>query len=591
MGKKLTGYPSFDRPNEIGATFFEKHPFIPNLNIYTLLKLLNLFNKDKIAVSCNGLEATYGQLIDKDAVNISLALKELGVSRGEFVAISMPNYYQAVASIIACNRIGAVAVPLDNEAGLEETCESLNDFGCQILINYEKSLEINEKIKSLTKLRHVITLKKENLCTLNLNKSYHLTTSGCTIDFHSLNSIASERRIKFERPHFANETAVVLFTSGSTGKPKPIKLSNKNIIAAEIYAANTSHTKNIKIKKTLVCVPFRYPYGLITSLLSSLFWGVEAILAPDIGPATIRGLLMQNPDMIFGSPAVEELAMRFGGTGFTMPSLQYFVSGGDFLQLMKILQGIDYFKSLGATEIKILDGFGNGETSGIGSTPVGVKEKRGTSGKILVGTKYRLVDPAPFRDNKKVITRDDIKDVPYNTEGLLLVAGEHVFKEYFNRPELTEEAFITIDGVKYFNTGTSGEIDEEGYWKVSGRLSRFYIMSSLFKVYLDHVQTIIATLGCVKDCAVVAVPDNELLFTNKAYIVLKDGYEPSPELLNQLYESFSRPTFDANGEMMQLKNYEIPKYVEFTNELPRIHGSEKIDYSGLTEDARLKHVL
>ena len=108
MGKKLTGYPSFDRPNEIGATFFEKHPFIPNTNIYTLLKLLTLFKKEKIAIYCNGLEATYNQLIDKDAVNISLALKELGVKKGDIVAISMQNFYQAVASLFACNRIGAV---------------------------------------------------------------------------------------------------------------------------------------------------------------------------------------------------------------------------------------------------------------------------------------------------------------------------------------------------------------------------------------------------------------------------------------------------------------------------------------------------
>ncbi len=578
MGKELTGYPSLDRPNEIGASFFEKHPIIPDMSIYGMLKLLSMMKKEKIAVSSRGLKVSYGHLIDKDAITIGAALEELGVKSGEIVAVSMPNLYQAVAAWIACNRIGAVVTFLDNEAGIDETCEHLNNFESPILINYDTSTEINERIKKATKVRHIITLDKEKERQLDLNGNYHLTSRGITLDFHSLASIASERRFKLERPHFGNENAMILFTSGSTGKPKSVLLTNKNIIAAEMFAGNTSHTANIKGEKTLTCVPFRYPYGSITSLLTTLLWGKEAVIAPDIGSNTVNYYLAQEIAIIFGSPALLELVMRFTDPKLDLSSVSHFISGGDFLQLAQYERGKKFFADHGAPDVEIGDGFGNAETVAIQSTPVGVPQKIGTAGKMLVGTKYRLVDPETY------------KDVPYGTEGLLLVTGKHVFKEYYKQPELTEQAFVEIDGKKYFNTGTLGKIDEDGYWKVTGRMSRFYIMSSLFKVYMDHVQSVISNLSCVRECAVVAVSDEELLYANKVYIVLNDGYEPTPELEAEIFRLFHKPTFSANGEESQLKTYEIPKYVEFVPELPRIHGTEKVDYPTLTEDAK-KHVL
>ena len=580
MNKKIiSGYPSIDRPNEVDANFFEKHPIIPSINLYTVLKLLSREIKDRPAVTCFGLQATYGQLIDKDAVTISLALKELGVKKGDIVSISMPNLYQAVAAAIACNRIGAVMTFLDHEAGMEETCAYLNEFESPILINYDKSNEMNEKIKESSKVKHIITLGRENVNSLNIYRDYHITSRDTiTLDFHSLGSIASERRYKLEQPHFGNENAMILFTSGSTGKPKSVVLTNKNIIAAEIFAKNTSHTENITGPKTLTCVPLRYPYSSVTSLMTTLLWGKEAILAPDIGPKTIAYYMSLHPNIIFGSPALLELVMRNVKDNQDLSSVSHFISGGDFLLLPQYERGMEFFARHGAPNVEIGDGFGNAETVSIQSTPVGVKRKPGTAGKMLVGTKYRLINP------------ESHEDVRYGEEGLLCVSGAHVFKEYYNQPKLTEEAFIYLNGKKYFNTGTLGIIDEDGYFKVTGRMSRFYIMSSLFKVYMDHVQAVISNLACVESCAVVAVPDEEQLFANKAYIVLNDGYNASNELEQELFKLFSSPTKNINGEETQLKTYEIPKYIEFVKELPRKKGTEKIDYSLLTEDAQ-KHLI
>ena len=567
-------YPSIDLPQSINSTFFEKNPLIPNTNIYTTIKLLSAFYKDRCAVNCFDLNANYGKLLD-DAVTISVALKELGAKKGQVVSVCMPNFYQALATFLACNRIGVVTTFIDSRASIDDICYYLNEFETPIFINYHSSLLENKQIKSKTNVKYIVTLDRNKVNSLDLSGDYRLTSSDEKIDFSSLGSISKFQKIKFEKLHGANEDALILFTSGSTGKPKSVVLTNKNVLAAEIYAKNTSHTENITGPKTLTCVPFSYPYGLITSALTTLLWGKEAILAPNISKDTINYYYKKKPSIVFGSPALLDLTMKNVDANLDLSSVTHFISGGDFLTPQHYKRGIEFFKAHGAL-VELGNGFGNAETVSIGSTPVGVPLKSETAGKILVGSKAMIVNPETFKEKK------------YNEEGLLLISGKHVFKGYYKNEELTKAVKINIKGTEYYNTGTIGYIDKDGYFTPTGRTSRFYIMSSLNKVYCDNVQNIISSFDCVKDCAVVKVSDEDELYVNKAYIVLNEGYEPSDEMLKKISEMCYLPTVIANDRITQLKPYEVPTYIEFVSELPRIKSSEKINYIALEEDAKEK---
>lgn len=103
---------------------------------------------------------------------------------------------------------------------------------------------------------------------------------------------------------------------------------------------------------------------------------------------------------------------------------------------------------------------------------------------------------------------------------------------------------------------------------------------------MDNVQGIIGMFDCVKDCAVVKVPDAELLYVNKAYIVLNESYTDSDETMALLQNCLHSSTVSATGNTVQLKPYEIPTYIEFVESLPRIPGSEKIDYLLLEKRAQ-----
>ena len=195
--------------------------------------------------------------------------------------------------------------------------------------------------------------------------------------------------------------------------------------------------------------------------------------------------------------------MRSIQEGEDLSSVTHFISGGDFLTLAHAKRANKFFKEHGAINIEIGNGSGNAETVSIGSTPVGVPLRQETAGKILVGTNTMVVNP------------DTMEELKYGEEGLICVSGKHVFKGYYKNEELTSGVKFKRNGREYYKTGTLGIIDEEGYLTITGRQSRFYIMSSLNKVYCDHVQSVISTFDEVKECAVVKVPDEDKLYVNK----------------------------------------------------------------------------
>lgn len=572
MKKNNTGYPSIDRPQDIGHTFLQKKPVIPNVSVYNAVRLLSSFYKESTAINCLDLDVNYKEMID-DSVSISMALKELGVKKGDIISVCMPNFYQAVAVFLACNRIGAVTTFLNNGASQNEINEYLNLFSSPVFINFDKSIEENESIKSKTGVKYIVTLNKKDINNRLLNRNYKITANESILDFNSLSDIAKYQKRNIEFMSSKNDS-LILFTSGSTGKTKSVVLTNENILAAGTYLKNSSGATSLNGDKTLVCVPFTYPYGFATSTLMTLLTGKTAILAPNISNETISYYLKKEPNIIFGSPALLELIMKNVSKEQDLSFVNTFVSGGDFLSVQQNQRGVDFFKEHGSNNIVIGNGSGNAETVSCGTNPIGLKVKPETAGKILVGTSAMIVDP------------DTLEEKKYGEEGLLLVSGKHVFKEYFNDPKLTNQAKIVIDNKTYFKTGTLGSIDSEGYFHLSGRESRFYIISTLNKVYCDHVQTLLSALDCVENCAVVKVPDDDMLYTSKAYIVLKPGYTPDNDTLEYIKDLCKKPITVRNDDIEQLKWYEIPTYFEFVSELPRKKGTDKIDYSLLEDKAK-----
>lgn len=581
--KKITGYPNIDLPHEKTSTFFEKKPIIPSMDTITILKILSKKIRDLKAVNCDELSATYQQLID-DSHKLSLAYRELGVRKKDIVVLSLPSDYQALISFLALNEIGAVTTFIDTYSNKDDIIKYLNDYESPIFVNFDMNENNNAEIISKTGIKHIITLSRGNVNSRIIDNDYHINNSDTFIDFHTLGSLSPYQKNKIHLPNTGLDDSLILYTSGSTGQPKAVVLTNKNVLAAQMYAGNTSHTENITGTKTMTCVPLRYPYGMVTSLLTSLLWGKEAIMTPRWDSNTVEYYFKKNPNIVFGSPAVLDLTMKKVPDGMDLSQVSHFISGGDFLSVEHANRAYDFFRKHGNNNLEIGNGCGNAETVSIGSTPVGVPLKQSTAGKILVGSTPLIIDKE-ITDEVPIINLDENKIKRCDELGELCLAGAHVFKEYFGEPDKTKCSKFKYNGKEFFRTGTLGFIDEDGYFTPLDRKSRFFIRSTGHKVYLDNVQRIIELSDDrIIDCATVKVPDEDELFVTKAYIVLKKGLNSTEEIKQQILNKLMLPII-TNGKAEQLKEYEIPRFIEIVDEIPKMYGSEKTNYLLLEEQA------
>lgn len=568
---KNTGYPSVDRKHEEGLSFLKKTVVVPDMSIYNAFNVMSMPYRKDDAIDCLNLTITFDELIDNVRV-LSKAFKELGIKKGDIVVVSMPNYSQAVATFFAANKIGATITFLNSHSNIDEVKHYLNLFESPLLINYDRDEEYNQSIKKDTKVRQIITLKKKDLNRKDFNiASDSLIGYNDLLSYGDLKLIGDFYKKPFNTLYGGKENALILFTSGTTGNPKSVVLTNKNVLSSGMYMKASANLSNTRGEKSLVCVPFTYPYGFATSTLMSLLCGREAILAPDISKDNVEYFLKKNPNIIFGSPALLELIKRNTPNNLDLSSVDTFISGGDFLTPSQNIAGKEFFKEHGS-KVLICNGSGNAETVGASTNAVGQKIKIDTVGKILVGSTAIIIDP------------DTGKELKYGEEGLLCIAGGHVFKEYFKEPELTKDAKFTYKGKEFVKTGTIGFLDEEGYFHLTGRESRFYIMSTLNKVYCDRIQLLMSTIDVIDSVAVVKKPDEELLYTAKAYVVLKKGILPTKETEEYIKEKCNQTLILNNGEETQLKPYEIPASIDFVDTLPRT-AADKLNYPYLEEFA------
>lgn len=569
----FTGYPSIDNIHNKDYSFFDRNPIIPDMSIYNTINMLSTFYRKEEAIDCLDLNVNYDEMIN-DTVLLSKAFKELGIKKGDIISVSMPNFYQGVIVYLAANRIGAVTTFINSMSSIEEVLGYLNEFESSLFINFDKDSEYNKKIKDNSKVKNIITLNKDEINT----KNYGNITSSANgyrddLFFSDIGSIAKYYKKPIYTLYGGKEDSLILFTSGSTGNPKSVVLTNQNILASGIYMKNTGRIKAKVGERCLVCVPFSYPYGFATSTIMSLICGRVAVLAPTLSKDNIRYYLSKNPNYVFGSPALLELIKRNVKDSDDLSSIHTFVSGGDFLTVSQNKAGVEFFRKHGAETI-ICNGSGNAETVGTNTMAVGSINKPETVGRVLVGTKAIVVNP------------DTLEEVKYGEEGMLCISGKHVFKGYYKNEDMSRETKFVYKGIEYYKTGNMGILDTDGYFTLTGRSSRYYIRSDLNKVYLEHIQNVISLIDVVDSCCVVPKEDKDLLFTNKAYVVLKDGVLPSLEVSDYIMNMCYKPLYNSvTGEMVQLKPFEVPESITFLDVLPRTKA-DKVDYTFLENMAK-----
>ena len=221
-------YPS-SMYHERNEKFTHRHPIIPSVNFYNVLKIMSLNNRSKIAVNCLNLEVAYQKLID-DAFMFSKAFKELGIKKGDIISISLTNVYHAIASFCAANRLGAVVTFLNPQSTIEQEIYYLNEFKSPLFIHLNKGNDYNENLRKKTNIQNIINLDSSDITKMDFYSSQN-TGYRKDISFRELGFISEYQKGKKFSLGSGKDDALILFTSGTTGIPKSVVITNENILA------------------------------------------------------------------------------------------------------------------------------------------------------------------------------------------------------------------------------------------------------------------------------------------------------------------------------------------------------------------------
>jgi long-chain acyl-CoA synthetase len=518
---------------------------IPEHIDYPEVPLTNVIDRaanevpDNVAIYFLGKKINYRDLkslIDK----LAKALADMGVSKGDVVALFLPNYPQFVISYYAALRIGAIVTSLSLLATSPEARYQLVDSCAETIIIDERNLQTFNMIRSETKVRHVIVTALQDF--LPGKPPVHKEIPGACWFLDLINKYDPNPPDVTINPK--EDIAVLQYTGGTTGVPKGAILTHYNLhsnaVQTKVWIRQAKYGKEI----VMANLPFFHLYGQEACMNMGLYCGATIVLNPD--PRDISSLLYlirtTKPTLMAGVPT---LYMKI------LDHPDVINRKVDFSSLWVLVSGaapcppdmLKKFRSI--TSAKLVEAYGMTETSPAATiTPFGGKVRMGSVGLPISDTEIKLVD-----------IETGTKEVPIGEPGEIVIRGPQVFKGYWNRPEETENQLR--NGWLY--TGDIGRMDEEGYFYIVDRKKEMVIVSG-YKVYPREVDDVLYEHSAVSMAATIGIPDPEKPGSEKvkAFIVLNSGYSPSEKLKQEIIEHARK----------KLAPYKVPKIIEFRSEVP-----------------------
>ena len=531
---------------------------------------------NNVAFNFMGKATTYRAMV-REIENCARALKTIGVREGDKVTIAMPNCPQAIYMFYAVNLIGGIANMIHPLSAEKEIEFYLNESESVTAITLDQFYHKFERIRERTKVINIIIASVKDALSKPIKAGYMLT-EGRKIakipedapvimwkDFMRLSRACFYKTFKVRRT--GDDPAVILYSGGTTGTTKGIVLTNKNFnaLAAQIVATNPMFRPGDRM---LSAMPLFHGFGLGVCIHSMLANGGRCILIPRFtAKSYAKQIVKYRCNFIAGVPTLYEALLRLPSMdGADLSSLKGVFSGGDSLSI-ELKKKFDKFLYDHNATIQVREGYGTTETvTACCLTPTHMF-KEGSIGLPFPDTYIKIVEPGTENE------------VPYGTEGEILLAGPTVMKEYMKHPEETAQTLRThADGLTWVYTGDLGVMDEQGFIYFRSRAKRM-IISSGYNVYPGQIENVLDAHDAVQMSCVIGVPDPYKMQKVKAFVKLKDGTAATEETKQQILAYCAK----------HVAKYAMPYDIEFRNEMPKTLVG-KVAYRVLEEEelAKLK---
>jgi len=552
-----------------------RHIEYPDRTIYALVADMGLAHPDTVAYEFLGKKTTYRRFLQQ-VDNTARALLTMGITAGDRVTIAMPNSPQAVDMFYALNRIGAVSNMIHPLSAPGEMLFYLNFSKSRAILIYDqfydKLMEIYEQLDHPVQ---IITARITDAMDLPLKIGYRLTQGRTdkqvAADSRHItwNEFLAKGRTGSTLPEPAADAGVpaaILYSGGTTGTQKGILLSSRNINATALQTIAASGLESILGLKMLSIMPMFHGFGLGIGIHTALVGGCRCILVPRFNVKTYADLLRKKkPNFIAGVPTLYEALLRTEGLEQTdLSCLLGVFSGGDSLSA-ELKAKADRFLRAHNANVQIREGYGTTECVTASCLTPAQYHREGSIG-------------IPFPDTQYCIVRVGTDEpVPCGEQGEICISGPSVMIGYLdNEEETLQTLHVHADGKTWLHTGDLGTMDEDGFVYFKQRIKRMIITSG-FNVYPSQIENIIDRHEDVLYSCVIGVKDDYKMQRVKAFVVLRPGVEPSEQVKEGILDLCRR----------HIAKYEMPREIEFRNELPKTLVG-KVAYRVLEEEEAQK---
>ena len=493
---------------------------------------------------------TYSQLLEQTQ-RFAAALQELGVEKGDRVAIWLPNCPQFVIAYYATLMVGGIVVPCNPSYVAREIRHQLNDSAAKVAIvlslvyptmkqvrsetQVEKAIVANIKEYFPGLLKFLFTLAKEK-------KEGHLQDISGDADTYWFQDLLAQAPAK-PRPVEVKpeDTGVLMYTGGTTGVSKGAQLTHRNLVANALQVRSWMSDSIEGEEVMMAALPLYHSYSMTVSMNHTVYLAGKIILIPDprILDHVLKSITKHKATLFPGVPALYVSITNYRDINkYDVSSIRACISGAAGLP-PEVQEGFERL-----TGGKLVEGYGLSEATPVTHcNPIYGKRKEGS----WIGI--------PFPDTDSVVMDLETGERLLQTGeiGELCIRGPQVMKGYWNMP--TETANSLQGG--WLHTGDIARMDTDGFFQIVDRKKDMILGTGGFNIYPREVEDVLYEHPKVLEAAVAGVPlGQEKGERVKAYIVLKPGQTATEEEIIQYCRD-------------NLAYYKVPKFVEFRDELPK----------------------
>ena len=513
----------------------------------------DLFEHSFAAYPENAAYTNMGKTLSySDLNNLSMQFacflqQELGLTRGERVAIMLPNILQYPVAMCGIFRAGLVVVNVNPLYTPRELKHQLQDSGARCVVILENFAHILEEVFADTDVKHVITTgigdllswpksSITNLVMRHVKKAVPAYRFANSTPFKRALRLGASKQLEAVDIGFA-DIAYLQYTGGTTGVSKGAMLSHRNMVynVQQTITWQADAYDGVEPVIAITALPLYHIFSLEGNCLTVMAQGGENVLITN--PRDFEGFAKEIARFDFN---------LFTGVNTMFASLMHTPSFSkiDFSHQRVCIGGGTAVQPAVAKEWKqktgrtILQGYGLTETSPVAICCTIDSEFTGTIGLPVPSTEIMIVG-------------DDGNNMQLGEAGEICIKGPQVMEGYWHRPK--ETADVMLPG-GWLRTGDVGRMDEDGFVWIEDRKKDMILVSG-FNVYPNEIENIVVELDGILEAAAIGIPDERSGEAVKIFAVRKDESVTEQDIIDHCRKN--------------LTGYKRPRVIEFRDELPK----------------------